>query len=105
MNRLATIVALTLQEAARKRVLLASLLLGAAFVALDAVGFHFIVQGFHGHIGALAQAQARFTYATFTLAGLYAVHVLGGMAAGTVQVGGTLDASAPKCGDGGTPDL
>jgi len=81
VNRLATIVALTLQEAARKRVLLASLLLGAAFVALDAVGFHFIVQGFHGHIGALAQAQARFTYATFTLAGLYAVHVLGGMAA------------------------
>ena len=81
MNRLLAIVHLTLHEAARKRVLLAALLLGTAFVALDAIGFHFIVRGFMGRSGALANAQARLTYAMFTLAGLYAVNFLSAMAA------------------------
>ena len=81
MNRVLTVIHLTLHEAARKRVLLAAVLLGVSFVALDAVGFHYIVRGFRGRTGALALAQARFTFATFTLAGLYAVHFLTAMAA------------------------
>ncbi len=80
MGRLLTIAHLTLHEAARKRVLLAALLLGAAFVVLDAIGFHFIVRGFRGHTGALEAAQARFACAMFTLAGLYAVNFLAAMA-------------------------
>jgi hypothetical protein len=72
---------LTFREAARKRVLLAALGLGAAFVALDAIGFHFIVKGFAGHMGPLAAAQKRFTIVFFSLAGLYAVNFLTAMAA------------------------
>jgi len=71
-----TIARLTVHEAARKRVLLAAVLLGVAFVALDAVGLHFIVRGFRHHSGPEWAAQARFTYAFFTLAGLYAVNFL-----------------------------
>ena len=44
MTGLLTITRLTLHEAARKRVLLAALLLGLAFVTLYAVGFHFIAR-------------------------------------------------------------
>jgi Cu-processing system permease protein len=72
---------LTLHEAARKRVLSAALLLGLAFVALDAVGFHFIVKGMPPDLGAVAEAQRRFSYAFFTLAGMYAVFSLSAMAA------------------------
>jgi ABC-type transport system involved in multi-copper enzyme maturation permease subunit len=76
-----TIAHLTLHEAMRKRVLLAALLLGAAFLAVDAIGFHFIVKGFAGHTGAMAMAQKRFAIAFFTLAGLYAANFLAAMSA------------------------
>jgi len=75
-----TMARLTLHEAARKRVLLAALVLGVAFVALDAIGFHFILKGFAGQVGALAAAQKRFAITFFTLAGLYAVNFLSAMA-------------------------
>jgi hypothetical protein len=81
ISRLVTIVGLTLNEAARKRVLLAALLMGLAFVALDAVGFHFITRSFHGKVGAAVHAQAMLASAMFTLAGLYATHMLSAMAA------------------------
>jgi ABC-type transport system involved in multi-copper enzyme maturation permease subunit len=81
MKRVLTIAWLTLHEAARKRVLAAALLLGLAFVAVDAVGFHFIAKQFHGAIGIRNVAQARLSYVIFTLASLYAVHFLSAMAA------------------------
>ncbi|HTR96279.1 MAG TPA: ABC transporter permease subunit [Candidatus Acidoferrales bacterium] len=76
MSALLTVARLTIHEAARKRVLLAALVLGLAFVGLDAVGLHFIVRGFAGQTDPLGVARARFTYAFFTLAGLYAVNFL-----------------------------
>lgn len=81
MRRVFAVAGLTLQEAARKRVLLAALLMGAAFVAVDAVGFHFMAKQFHGTIGLREQVNARLSYAIFTLASLYAVHFLSAMAA------------------------
>lgn len=81
MRALLTVARLTLHEAARKRVLLAAVLLGVAFVTLYAVGFHYIVKGFAGHTGAADVAQAHFTVSFFTLAGLYAVNFLSVMAA------------------------
>lgn len=81
MTGLLTITRLTLHEAARKRVLLAALLLGLAFVTLYAVGFHFIARNLLGRVGAREVAQARLTFALFTLAGMYAVHFLSAMAA------------------------
>ena len=81
MKRTLVITHLTLHEAARKRVLLAALLLGAAFVTLDAIGFHYLVRGFTHQVGAQAMAERHFTVAMFTLAGLYAVNFLAAMAA------------------------
>jgi Cu-processing system permease protein len=76
-----TIGRLTVHEAARKRVLLAALLLGVAFIAVYATGYHFIVKGLAGQTGAAGLAARRFTLTMFTLAGLYAVNFLGAMAA------------------------
>ena len=81
MNRTWTVAQLTLHEAARKRVLLAALLMGLAFVTLYAVGFHFIAREMKGHVGARAMVEARVTFALFTVAGMYAVHFLSAMAA------------------------
>jgi len=81
MRGVLTIAHLTLHEAARKRVLLAALLLGLAFVALYAVGFHYVEKPFHGRIGASVTAAAWLTYMIFTLMGLYAVHMLSALAA------------------------
>ncbi len=81
MRRVLVVAGLTLQEAARKRVLLAALLMGAAFVTVDAIGFHFMAKQFHGTIGLRDQVNARLSYAIFTLASLYAVHFLSAMAA------------------------
>ena len=81
MRTILTIARLTVHEASRKRVLLAALLLGAAFVAVYATGFHFIAKGLAGETGAAALAERRFTFTMFTLAGLYAANFLGVMAA------------------------
>ena len=76
MKAILTIAHLTLHEALRKRVLLAAVLIGAAFLALYAVGFHVLVGGFGRETGALAVAKHRFVTAFFTLAGLYAANFL-----------------------------
>lgn len=81
MSRVLTIAWLTLHEAARKRVLLAALLLGLAFVAVDGVGFHFLGRDAAHKIGLEGQAIARLQFAIFTIASLYAVHFLAAMAA------------------------
>ena len=43
MRALLTVTQLTLHEAGRRRILLAALICGVAFVGLFATGFHFIV--------------------------------------------------------------
>lgn len=81
MSGLLTITRLTLHEAGRKRVLLAALLLGLTFIALYAVGFHYIAREYLHVVGARKMAEARLTFTLFTLAGMYAVHFLAAMAA------------------------
>jgi Cu-processing system permease protein len=71
------IVHLTIHEAARRRVLIAALLCGVAFLVLFAIGFHFIVRDMDMPKHALADALRRRMLLTFfTLAGLYAVNFL-----------------------------
>jgi len=75
MHGLTTIIRLTLHEAARKRVLLAALLFGIAFVALFAIGFHFVERDLSKHAG-VPLVQRRMMLDFFILAGLYAVNML-----------------------------
>jgi ABC-type transport system involved in multi-copper enzyme maturation permease subunit len=69
-----TIALLTLAEARRRRILAAALVLGAAFVALFAVGLHFIARDIRAHVG--NQAQASFALSFVVLAALYASNFL-----------------------------
>jgi Cu-processing system permease protein len=69
-----TIAHLTLAEARRRRILAAALLLGAAFVLLFAVGFHFIVRDMRSH-GA-SPTQARIVVSFIVMAALYAANFL-----------------------------
>jgi Cu-processing system permease protein len=78
MSRLLTIARLTLHEAARKRILLAAGLLGLAFLALYAIGFHFIFKGASESPNPLMRS---IQLNIFTIVGLYAVNFLGLMSA------------------------
>jgi Cu-processing system permease protein len=64
----------TFREAARKKLLLMALLVGAAFIALFSTGMHFQVKDIHErHVGPLiAQEASR----TFIMVGLYAVDLM-----------------------------
>ncbi len=73
MKAALTIAHLTLAEARRRRILSAALLLGAAFVALYAVGLHFVARDLPGHG---SPAQQRFTLSFVVMAGLYAANFL-----------------------------
>ena len=77
MNSLLTITWLTLHEATRKRILLATSIGGIAFLVLYAVGFHFIAKSANGQTGAMASVERQVALTAFTLAGLYAVNFLG----------------------------
>jgi len=79
MNRLIVIAHLTLQEALRRRVLLAALLGGLAFLILYAVGFHFIARDLAKN--SVTLIERRVTLNAITLAGLYAVNLLTVMSA------------------------
>jgi Cu-processing system permease protein len=68
-----TIAHLTLAEARRRRILAAALLLGAAFVLLFGVGFHFVVRGLPREASV---AQQRFVMSFIVLAALYAANFL-----------------------------
>jgi ABC-type transport system involved in multi-copper enzyme maturation permease subunit len=81
MNRLITVAHLTLHEALRKRILLATTLCGIAFLALYAVGFHFIAAHLPHGTGGMAAAQRQLALSSFTLAGLYAANFLALMSA------------------------
>lgn len=78
MNRLIVIAHLTLHEALRRRVLLAALLGGAAFLILYAIGFHFIARDVAKNSSLLEQ---RVALNAITLAGLYAANLLTVMSA------------------------
>ena len=71
---IATVARLTLHEAARRRILLATFLCGMAFLTLYAIGLHFIVKNANAQGGSFVQ-RGLFT-AFITLAGLYAVNFL-----------------------------
>lgn len=75
MRTIGIIAQLTLQEAARRRILLATVLCGLAFLALFAIGLHFIHRDLtrHGHATLLEQ---RMVLNFFIMAGLYAVNFL-----------------------------
>lgn len=79
--RLTAIVRLTVHETARKRVLHATLLCGLAFLALYAVGYHYVIKDIERDTGAMVLVQRRFVTSMFTLAGLYAVNFLMAMSA------------------------
>ncbi len=73
MRAVLTIAHLTLAEARRRRILAAALLLGAAFVVLFGVGFHFIVRDLPREASV---AQQRFVMSFIVLAALYAANFL-----------------------------
>lgn len=77
MRALLTIVHLTLHEAARRRVLVATLIGAGAFLLLFGVGFFFFVRDMHHHETGMTFVRKRVMLNTLTLAGLYATHFLG----------------------------
>lgn len=79
--RLIAIVRLTVHETARKRVLHATLLCGLAFLALYAVGYHYVIKDISRGTGPMELVQRRFVTSMFTMAGLYAVNFLMAMSA------------------------
>lgn len=78
MRGILTISQLTIHEALRKRVLLAAVVLGGAFLVLFGIGFYFanreILSG--NAPGPDTQAQRIVLYTFLTMAGLYAVNFL-----------------------------
>lgn len=75
MKRAFTLMWLTLHEAARRRILLATALFGLAFLALFALGFHFIHRDLMRH-GTTPLFEQRMIQTFFIMAGLYAVNFL-----------------------------
>ncbi len=75
MSALFTIMHLTLHEAARRRVLLATLIGAAAFLILYSVGFHFVALHVTGDTS-LSVIRQRMLLNFLTLAGLYGTHFL-----------------------------
>jgi ABC-type transport system involved in multi-copper enzyme maturation permease subunit len=74
MNALLAVAYNTLHEAARKRVLLASLLFGTAFLVLFGTGLTLVERDFRAHGGSLMERRMFLNFAT--MAGLYAVNFL-----------------------------
>lgn len=75
MRALLTILHMTLHEAARRRILLATLVGAAAFLVLYAIGFHFVAAKVVSQAG-LSVIRQRTLLNFLTLAGLYATHFL-----------------------------
>ncbi len=75
MRALLTIAHLTLHEAARRRILTATLIGAVAFLVLYGIGFHFVARNIQQQAGPSA-LQQRFLLNFLTLAGLYATHFL-----------------------------
>ncbi len=94
MRAVLTIAHLTLAEARRRRILAAALLLGAAFVLLFALGFHFIARDIRAHEA--TPTQARLVLGIIVMAALYAANLLIAMTAVLV----TVDTLAGEIGSG-----
>ena len=75
MRALLTIVHLTLHEAARRRILIATLIGAAAFLVMYGIGFHYVSLKVDSQAGP-SLIQHRMILNFFTLAGLYATHFL-----------------------------
>jgi ABC-type transport system involved in multi-copper enzyme maturation permease subunit len=75
-----TLTLLTLKETLRKRILLALLVGGGAFLVLFGIGFHFIVRDVDRH-APITLIERRMVLTFITLAGLYAVNFLSVMSA------------------------
>lgn len=75
MSALLTVMHLTLHEAARRRVLVATLIGAAGFLVLYGVGFHFVAARVAEEAGPIVVRQ-RMLLNLLTLAGLYATHFL-----------------------------
>jgi Cu-processing system permease protein len=88
-----TVAHLTLVEARRRRILAAALALGAAFVLLFAIGFHFIARDIRAHG---SPAQQRFMMSFPVMAALYASNFLIVMTSVLV----TIDTLAGEIGSG-----
>jgi ABC-type transport system involved in multi-copper enzyme maturation permease subunit len=87
MRGILTISQLTIHEALRKRVLLAALLLGLAFLVIFALGFYFMNREvIVTERGPETQAQRAMIYIFLTMAGLYAVNFLMVMMAALLPV-------------------
>ena len=80
MSAFFTIVHLTLHEAMRRRVLVATLIGAVAFLLLFGIGFHFVTLRV-AHDADLSFVRQRVFLNFLTLAGLYATHFLGIMTA------------------------
>lgn len=78
MKGIFTIAQLTIHEALRKRVLLAALLLGVAFLVIYSLGFSFAFREveLESQGGLDTPVQRSLLYIFFTMAGLYAVNFL-----------------------------
>lgn len=99
MRRLIVIVHLTLHEALRRRVLLAAMIGGAAFLILYAIGFHFIARDVAK--GSATLIERRVALNAITLAGLFAVNLLTVMSAVLLPV----DALSGEIGTGSIQTL
>jgi Cu-processing system permease protein len=80
MRRLLTVAHLTLHEAIRRRILLAALVCGAAFLVLYGTGFHFVERDLRQH-AAMPLLERRMALNLFVLAGLFDVNFLSIMTA------------------------
>jgi len=74
MKAIWTIAHLTIHEAARRRILLALLICGSAFLVLFGIGLHFIARETAKDLTSAIERRAVLTF--ITLAGLYAINFL-----------------------------
>jgi len=86
MSGIYTIAKLTIHEALRKRVLLAALVLGMAFLVIFGLGFYFVYGEVQRENGPTDAARRGLILIFFTMAGLYAVNFLMVMMAALLPV-------------------
>src|SRR5436190_1753495 len=85
MHGILTMTRLTIHEAGRRKILLATLVFGLAFLALFATGFYFINRNLQAQ-QAMSAVQRRLVLNSFVMAGFYAVNFLMIMTAVLVPV-------------------
>jgi len=76
MNTTLTIAKLTFREASRRKILLAGLLLGLAFLLVFGLGFHFVMLEFERQFGANDSLELPQVKNFLMMAGIYVVNFL-----------------------------